>query len=321
MLLSVRGLRTGFFTDEGVSWPVDDVTFNIPPGETVGLVGESGSGKSMVALSIIRLVPPPGRIVDGEILLEGRDLRRLGRSELREVRGGRIGMVFQDAATSLNPVYRVGDQIAAVIRLHQGLNASDARRAAIHLLGDLGIVDPEERARAYPHELSGGMRQRVMLAVAVAGRPRLLIADEPTTGLDATVQAEICDLLKWIQGEHDMSILLISHDLGMVVDMSDHVMVMYAGRLVEVGHWSMLAADPLHPYTRALVAAVPRLGSGSDGPLKGIPGTVPDPAALPPGCAFEPRCPIAAPACSDQAPPLTDVGDRLCACYEVGGDG
>ena len=320
MLLSVRGLRTGFFTDQGVSWPVDDVTFNVPPGETVGLVGESGSGKSMVALSIIGLVPPPGRVVDGEILFDGRDLRRLSRSELREVRGGGIGMVFQDATTSLNPVYRVGDQIAAVMRLHRGMNATDARSEAIHLLGDLGIVDPEERARAYPHEMSGGMRQRAMIAVAVAGRPRLLIADEPTTGLDATVQAEICDLLKWIQGEHDMSILLISHDLGMVVEMSDHVMVMYAGRLVEVGHWSMLAADPLHPYTKALVAAVPHLGAGSSRPLKGIPGTVPDLAALPPGCAFEPRCPMAVQGCSNGPPPLTDVGDRLCACYEVRGD-
>ena len=319
MLLSVRGLRTGFFTDEGVLWPVDDVSFDIHPGETVGLVGESGSGKTMVALSILGLVPPPGRIVEGEVRFEDRDLLRLGRSERRRVRGGGIGMVFQEATAGLNPVYTVGDQIADVARLHRGLNRSDARAEAIRLLGDLGIMEPELRARAYPFELSGGMRQRAMIAIAVAGRPRLLIADEPTTALDNTVQAEICDLLNWVQGELGMAILLISHDLAMVTEMSEHVMVMYAGRLVEVGHWSMVAADPLHPYAKGLVAAVPHLGAGSDRRLSGIPGTVPDLLDLPTGCSFRPRCPIATAGCSSSPPPLIDVGDRLCACYEVGG--
>lgn len=319
MLLSVRGLRTRFVTPEGTRWPVDDVSFNLPAGETLGLVGESGCGKSMVARSILGLVPSPGRVVGGEVRLDGRDLRTLGASGMRRVRGSEIGMVFQHASAGLNPVFRVGDQIAAVARLHRGLGRAEARREAVHLLGDLGITEPERRARAYPFELSGGMRQRVMIAVAVAGHPRLLIADEPTTALDPTVQAEICDLLRWIQGEFGMAILLISHDLGMVMDMSDHVMVMYAGRLVEVGHWSTVAADPLHPYTVGLVAAAPRLGSGRDGPLEGIPGRVPDLASLPPGCSFQPRCPLAAPGCSERPPPLVDVGDRLCACYEVDG--
>ena len=317
MLLSVRGLRTRFERDGRVTWPVDDVTFGIGGGETLGLVGESGSGKSMVARSILDLVPPPGRIVAGEIEFEGRDVRAMSGLEKRRLRGGGIGMVFQDPGASLNPVFRVGVQIADVVRLHRGGSRAEARRTAVRLLGDLGLPEPEVRARAYPFELSGGMRQRAQIAVAVAGKPELLIADEPTTALDATVQAEICDLLKYVQGEFGMSILLISHDLAMLTDMADRIMVMYAGRIVEVGHWTALSREPLHPYTRGLMGAIPHLGSGAGTRLESIPGSVPDLGALPPGCAFHPRCPDSADDCLTAPPPLLDVGDRLCACYRA----
>jgi len=319
MLLSVRDLRTQFVVDDCELWPVDGVTFAVGAGETLGLVGESGSGKSMVALSILDLVPSPGRIVAGEIEFDGRDIRKLRRAEMRTVRGGGIGMVFQDPAASLNPVYRVGDQIADVVRLHRELGKADAWRETVHLLGDLGIPEPEKRARAFPFELSGGLRQRAQIAIAVAGRPKLLLADEPTTALDATVQAEICDLLKYIQGEFGMAILLISHDLAMVTDVSDRIMVMYAGRIVEVGHWTAISREPRHPYTKGLMAAIPHLGAGSGRPIEGIPGTVPDLADLPAGCSFHPRCPEAAEDCRVAAPPLEDVGDRLCACFRVEG--
>jgi len=317
MVLSVRDLRTRFELDEGDLWPVNGVSFAVAAEETLGLVGESGSGKSMVALSILDLVPSPGRVVSGEVAFEGRDLLSLSGAAKRRVRGGGIGMVFQDPAVSLNPVYRVGDQISDVIRLHRGLGKREAWRETVHLLGDLGIQEPEKRARAYPFELSGGMRQRAQIAVAVAGRPKLLIADEPTTALDATVQAEICDLLKYIQGEFGMSILLISHDLAMVTDVADRIMVMYAGRIVEIGHWTAISREPRHPYTKGLMGAIPHLGAGAGLPLNSIPGTVPDLADLPAGCSFHPRCPEADGDCERAVPPLEDVGDRLCACYRV----
>ena len=319
MLLSVSGLRTRFEVDEGELWPVNGVSFAVAAGETLGLVGESGSGKSMVALSIMDLVPSPGRVVAGEVAFEGLDLMSLGGAAKRRMRGGGIGMVFQDPAVSLNPVYRIGDQISDVVRLHRGLGKAEAWRETVHLLGDLGIQEPEKRARAYPFELSGGMRQRAQIAVAVAGRPKLLIADEPTTALDATVQAEICDLLKYIQGEFGMSILLISHDLAMVTDVADRIMVMYAGRIVEIGHWTAISREPRHPYTKGLMGAIPHLGAGSGRPLESIPGTVPDPTDLPTGCSFHPRCPEAGDDCQAALPRLEDVGDRLCACYRVGG--
>ena len=303
MLLSVSGLRTRFEVDEGELWPVNGVSFAVAAGETLGLVGESGSGKSMV----------------GEVAFEGLDLLSLGGAAKRRMRGGGIGMVFQDPAVSLNPVYRIGDQIADVVRLHRGLGKAEAWRETVHLLGDLGIQEPERRARAYPFELSGGMRQRAQIAVAVAGRPKLLIADEPTTALDATVQAEICDLLKYIQGEFGMSILLISHDLAMVTDVADRIMVMYAGRIVEIGHWTAISREPRHPYTKGLMGAIPHLGAGSGRPLESIPGTVPDLTDLPTGCSFHPRCPEAGDDCQAALPRLEDVGDRLCACYRVGG--
>ena len=318
MLLSVSGLRTRFEVDEGELWPVNGVSFAVAAGETLGLVGESGSGKSMVALSIMDLVPSPGRVVAGEVAFEGLDLLSLGGAAKRRMRGGGIGMVFQDPAVSLNPVYRIGDQIADVVRLHRGLGKAEAWRETVHLLGDLGIQEPEKRARAYPFELSGGMRQRAQIAVAVAGRPKLLIADEPTTALDATVQAEICDLLKYIQGEFGMSILLISHDLAMVTDVADRIMVMYAGRIVEIGHWTAISREPRHPYTKGLMGAIPHLGAGSGRPLESIPGTVPDLTDLPTGCSFHPRCPEAGDDCQAALPRLEDAGDRLCACFRVG---
>ena len=318
MLLSVSGLRTRFEVDEGELWPVNGVSFAVAAGETLGLVGESGSGKSMVALSIMDLVPSPGRVVSGEVAFEGLDLLSLGGAAKRKMRGGGIGMVFQDPAVSLNPVYRIGDQIADVVRLHRGLGKAEAWRETVHLLGDLGIQEPEKRARAYPFELSGGMRQRAQIAVAVAGRPKLLIADEPTTALDATVQAEICDLLKYIQGGFGMSIRLISHGLGMVTDVADRIMVMYAGRIAEIGHWTAITREPRHPYTRGLIGAIPHLGAGAGRPLESIPGTVPDLADVPTGCAFHPRCPEAGDDCRAAVPGLEDVGDRLCACYRVG---
>jgi oligopeptide/dipeptide ABC transporter ATP-binding protein len=317
MILSVSDLRTRFELDEAEIWPVNGVSFSVVAGETLGLVGESGSGKSMVALSILDLVPSPGHVVSGEVAFEGLDLMSLGGSGKRKVRGGEIGMVFQDPSVSLNPVYRIGDQIADVIRLHRGLRRAEAWRETVHLLGDLGFQDPERRARAYPFELSGGMRQRAQIAIAVAGRPKLLIADEPTTALDATVQAEICDLLKYIQGEFGMSILLISHDLAMVTDVADRIMVMYAGRIVEIGHWTAISREPRHPYTKGLIGAIPHLGAGAGRPLESIPGAVPDLADLPAGCPFHPRCPEVFDACQESDPPLADVGDRLCACYRV----
>lgn len=319
MILTVSDLRTRFEVDEGELWPVNGVSFGLAAGETLGLVGESGSGKSMVALSILDLVPSPGRVVSGKVAFEGLDLFSLGGAAKRKVRGGGIGMVFQDPSVSLNPVYRVGDQIADVVRLHRGLGKAEAWRETVHLLGDLGIQQPEVRARAYPFELSGGMRQRAQIAIAVAGRPKILIADEPTTALDATVQAEICDLLKYIQGEFGMAILLISHDLGMVTDMADRIMVMYAGRIVEIGHWTAISREPRHPYTKGLMGAIPHLGSGAGRALESIPGTVPDLADLPAGCAFHPRCPEALEDCQEAAPALEDVGDRLCACHRVEG--
>ena len=317
MILSVRDLRTRFELDEGDLWPVNGVSFAVAAGETLGLVGESGSGKSMVALSILDLVPSPGRIVSGEVEFEGLDLLSLSGAAKRGVRGGGIGMVFQDPAVSLNPVYRVGDQISDVVRLHRGLGKTEAWRETVHLLGDLGIQQPEKRARAYPFELSGGMRQRVQIAAAVAGRPKLLIADEPTTALDATVQAEICDLLKYIQGEFGMSILIISHDLAMITDVADRIMVMYAGRIVEIGHWTAISREPRHPYTKGLMGAIPHLGAGAGRPLEAIGGPVPDMADLPKGCSFHPRCPEAGEDCRAAVPDLEDVGDRLCACHRV----
>lgn len=319
MLLSVRDLTSSFFLDDGELRAVDGISFDVDAGETVGLVGESGCGKTIVALSILDLISHPGRVVRGRVMLNGQDVLRMSPEEKRKVRGAQIGLVFQEAAAALNPVYRIGDQIADVICLHQGLTKRDALREAVRLLGEMGIPEPEKRAQSYPFELSGGMKQRALIAIAISGRPKLLVADEPTTALDLTVQAEIVELLQHIQQQYRMAILIISHDLKMVAAMAHRMMVMYAGRLVEVAETAALTTEPKHPYTQGLLGAMPSLGAGSDAPLQGIPGAVPDLLDLPNGCAFHPRCPIAEAECEVEPPAMTTIGyGRRCACFKVG---
>ncbi len=318
MLLDVRNLRSSFFLDEGELKAVDDVSFTIDRGESVALVGESGCGKTIVALSLLDLIASPGRVVSGEVLFEGEDLQQVSRERLRQVRGGGIGMVFQEPAAALNPVYTIGSQLVDVLLLHQRLSKDDARGEAVGLLGDVGLPQPERWFKAYPFELSGGMQQRALIAIAIAGRPKLLIADEPTTALDPTVQAEILGLLTSLRDELGLALLLITHDVGAVEVMADRVMVMYAGKLVEVGAQTSVFGLPTHPYTRGLLASVPRLGAGRDTPLKGIPGAVPDLLALPSGCAFHPRCPLAEDRCSDVVPGMMDLGRNWrAACHKV----
>lgn len=318
MLMEVENLKSYFFLDEGILKAVDDVSFAIAERETVALVGESGCGKTIVALSLLDLIPSPGRIVDGQILLNGEDLRAMSSERMRKVRGRHIGLVFQEPGVALNPVYTVGNQIADVLRLHRGLTKHEAQAQAIELLGDVGIADPEERAKAYPFELSGGMQQRALIATAIAGRPELLIADEPTTALDPTVQAEILDLLRHLQDEHNMALLLITHDIALVAEMADRVMVMYSGKIVETADVHTLFRDARHPYTQGLLGSAPRLGVGRGEPLRGIPGTVPDFLELPEGCTFHPRCILADDRCVSAFPPTVDIAPRRqCACYKV----
>ena len=291
-LLSVENVSTHFFSEEGVTRAVQDVSFSIQKGKTFALVGESGCGKSVTALSIMRLVPAPGgRIVGGEVVFEGENLAALSEKEMREVRGNKIAMIFQEPMTSLNPVYTVGNQIVEAIKLHQKKNASEAWANAVEMLRKVGIGDPDKRVREYPHQMSGGMRQRIMIAMAVSCEPALLIADEPTTALDVTIQAQILDLLDELQMQNGMSILLITHDLGVVAERADDVAVMYASRIAEVADSRLLFAEPLHPYTQGLLKSLPRLGF-SDKRLRTIPGTVPEPLHFPGGCKFHPRCPI-----------------------------
>jgi peptide/nickel transport system ATP-binding protein len=319
MLLSVRDLRSHFLLDEGVLRAVDGVSFDIDAGETVALVGESGCGKTIVALSLLRLLSLPGRIVGGEVLFDGENLLALGPEPLRRVRGREIGLVFQEPGSALNPVYPIGRQIAEVLQLHRGLSRRAAEQEAVQLLGDVGINQPEQRARAYPFELSGGMKQRAVIALATCARPKLLIADEPTTALDVTVQAEILDLLRDLQARTGMAVLVISHDLGVVAQLARRVMVMYTGRLLEVAPTTELFRAPQHPYTRGLIESVRGTGArGVKEPLPGIPGAVPDLLALPSGCTFHPRCPAREDACSESSPSLVPVGaHRLCACHTV----
>jgi oligopeptide/dipeptide ABC transporter ATP-binding protein len=306
-LLDVRDLRVSFPDAAGRIHPVDGVSFTIDRGKTLALVGESGCGKSLTSLALLRLIPPPGRIDDGSsVTLDGSDILALKPDALRKVRGRRIAMIFQDPMTSLNPVFRIGDQITEVIHAHFTVSRSDAREQAVALLREVGIPDPEERLRAYPHQLSGGMRQRVMIAIALAGQPELLIADEPTTALDVTVQAQILELLDHLRQTRDMAMLLITHDLGIVAGRADHVAVMYAGQLIETAPTRELFDNPSHPYTQGLFASAPRL-SGPVGRLMPIAGTVPPPSAWPAGCRFRPRCPIKHPK-SETMPPMLRVG-------------
>jgi oligopeptide transport system ATP-binding protein len=319
-LLDVQDLKTYFRTRAGDVRAVDGVDLTVREGETVGLVGESGSGKSVTARSIMRLVPtPPGRYVGGRILFRGRDLLTLPEHEMRQIRGGRISMIFQDPMTFLNPVFTAGDQVAEAIRLHQGASKDAAREETIRLFRLVGIPNPEGRYDAYPHHLSGGLRQRVMIAIALSSKPDLLIADEPTTALDVTIQAQILDLLRELQAKMRLALLLITHDLGVVAEMADRVAVMYAGRIVEDATVDQLFGDPKHPYTRGLMASIP--GGAPGARLTAIQGTVPALGQLPPGCAFAPRCPDRFEPCTSIAPQSTDLGpNRAVKCHLWGSD-
>ncbi|HEY8393890.1 MAG TPA: ABC transporter ATP-binding protein [Thermaerobacter sp.] len=315
-LLEVQELTAGFYTNDGPLVAVEDVSFTIAAGETVCLVGESGSGKSVTSLAIMRLLEyDNGFISGGRILLDGEDLVTKSQEEMRRIRGRHIAMIFQEPMTALNPVFTVGDQIAEAVMLHEGLDRTAAMGRAVEMLRLVGIPEPEVRARQYPHEFSGGMRQRAMIAMALACRPRLLIADEPTTALDVTVQAQILDLLRRLRDELGMSILLITHDMGVAAEMADRIVVMYAGRVVEEGTVYQVFDAPRHPYTMGLLASVPDLEGPRQRRLRAIPGAVPGIGRMPPGCRFHPRCPHAEERCRADEPPLRDVGGRRVACW------
>ena len=306
-LLTIEGLRTTFRTQNGEIAAVDGVDLSVAKGRTLGIVGESGCGKSILSLSVMRLVPPPGRIAAGRISFDGRDLLELSPAEMRGLRGNRIAMIFQEPMTSLNPVFTAGDQITEAMRAHDRTASSTALRArAIAALGRVRIPAPERRFEEYPHQMSGGMRQRVMIAMALACAPDLLIADEPTTALDVTVQAQILDLLRELQQETGMAIILITHDLGVVAEMADEVAVMYAGRVVERASGAAIFDDPQHPYTLGLLGSIPKIEEQRDR-LLAIEGAVPPPFALPSGCRFHPRCVFADAACIAQDPPLRQI--------------
>jgi oligopeptide/dipeptide ABC transporter ATP-binding protein len=308
-LLTIQDLQTHFFTGEGVVRAVDGVTLSVRPGETLGLVGESGCGKTVTALSILRLIPdPPGRIVGGTISFEGRDLLRLPEEEMRRIRGRAISMIFQEPMTSLNPVFTVGEQVAEGIRHHQQVSRREAWDRAVEVLRRVKIPDPARRAHEYPHQLSGGLRQRVMIAMALALGPRLLIADEPTTALDVTIQAQIIELLVSLQEEMQMAVILITHDLGVIAETADRVVVMYAGRVVEEASAEQLFETPLHPYTQGLLESLPTLEAGKrQRRLTAIPGVIPNLLDLPTGCKFAPRCPKVIGDCWPTEPDLREV--------------
>ncbi len=319
-LLSVEHLSTHFHTDRGTLKAVDDVSFSLEAGKTLALVGESGCGKSVTALSIMRLIPvPPGRIASGRILFDGTDLLQISEAEMRHVRGNKISMIFQEPMTSLNPVFRVGDQIAEVLELHQKLSKKEAMDRAVELLRMVGIPSPETRIRDYPHQMSGGMRQRVMIAMALACHPRLLIADEPTTALDVTIQAQILELMDELRRTTGTAVLLITHDLGVVAETAEHVVVMYAGRVVEEAPVRELFHHPKHPYTQGLLRSIPSLAEDEKQRLEAIPGVVPSLLALPPGCAFHDRCGFAMERCLQEDPPWEELKPKhgvRCWLYE-----
>ena len=319
-LLEIKDLQTHFFSDEGVARAVDGVSYTLLEGETLGIVGESGSGKSVTALSIMGLVPnPPGRIVGGSIKFRGKDLVSMDAEELREIRGNDIAMIFQEPMTALNPVYTVGNQIMEAITLHQGKSKAEARAQAIDMLRKVGIPGPETRVDSYPHELSGGMRQRVMIAMAMCCGPSVLIADEPTTALDVTIQAQILDLIRELQEQSGMSVLLITHDLGVVAECAHHVAVMYAGKVVEYTSALELFESPKHPYTIGLLRSLPDLSAPGER-LTTIPGIVPSATQFPSGCRFRTRCALASELCAAEEPPLLERGDghaHLVACHHL----
>jgi oligopeptide/dipeptide ABC transporter ATP-binding protein len=312
-LLEVKNLKTYFYTEDGVVKAVDGVDFVVYPGEVLGLVGESGCGKSVSALSVMRLISKPGKIVEGEVLFDGQDLVKFTETEMTHVRGNRISMIFQQPQTALNPVFRVADQIAEVLSIHQFLGKEEGRKRAIELLKMVGISEAERRAQAFPHELSGGMAQRVMIAMALACTPELLIADEPTTALDVTIQAQILGLMRDLRNQVGASIILITHDLGVVADMAERVAVMYAGRIVEQADVEPLFAKPMHPYTQGLMGSIPVLGKLKRR-LEVIPGSVPNLINLPAGCRFAPRCRARVEhqvqMCTEVEPELTEISPQ-----------
>lgn len=312
-LLQVRGLKTYFFTFEGVAKAVDNIFIHLDKGETLGLVGESGCGKSVTALSIMRLIPePPGRIVSGKILFDDVKLLDLTMKQMRKIRGNRISMIFQEPMTSLNPVFTIGDQISEMFVLHEKLSKRESWEKSIEMLRKVQIPAAEKRVHEYPHQLSGGMRQRAMIAMALSCNPEILIADEPTTALDVTIQAQIIDLMMHLKDDFDASIMLITHDLGVIAEIAQRVVVMYAGKVVEEGQTEAIFESPKHPYTRGLLKSIPKLGERSRygrQRLKEIPGIVPSLYELPPGCSFYPRCPESMAMCQGSVPELVDIGN------------
>lgn len=320
LLLNVEDLKTHFYLDDGIVPAVDGVSFNLQKGETLAVVGESGSGKSITSLSIMRLVPtPPGKIVGGSITFDGENLLAKSEKEMRDIRGNRISMIFQEPMTSLNPVYRVGDQIAESLVIHKGLNKKEALDKAIEMLRLTGIPSPEKRVRDFPHQMSGGMRQRVMIAMALCCQPELLIADEPTTALDVTIQAQILELMQELQQQMNTAIILITHDLAVVAEVADRAVVMYCGKVVEEAPVMELFENPLHPYTKGLLNSIPRLNDKVER-LYMIDGMVPNMMHLPPGCAFAPRCSEVRDRCREAIPQLNNVSPgRKVSCWQVEG--
>jgi oligopeptide/dipeptide ABC transporter ATP-binding protein len=314
-LLQVSNLKTYFWSKKGMLRAVDGVSFDINRGETLGLVGESGCGKTVTSLSLMKLVQtPPGRYVDGSIFFDGEELLGKSEPEMRKIRGNNIAMIFQEPMTSLNPVYTVGDQIAEVIRLHQGLSRRDAMSKAGQMLELVRVPDPHRRVREYPHQLSGGLRQRAMIAMALSCNPKLLVADEPTTALDVTIQAQILGLLRRLKQEFAMAVVIVTHDLGVIAEMAERVVVMYSGKVVEEATIEDLFYEPLHPYTEGLFNCIPRIDRPR-GKLRVIEGVVPNPLSFPPGCRFHPRCPYAQQVCVDQEPAIVTEGGRRVACH------
>jgi oligopeptide/dipeptide ABC transporter ATP-binding protein len=326
-LLEIDSLRTHFFTQDGVVKAVDGVSFSIAHAQTLGVVGESGCGKSITAMSVMRLIERPGRIVEGKVLLNGDELLHKSEQDMRDVRGGQISMIFQEPMTSLNPVFTCGDQIAEAVQEHTAVSRREAEDRAVEMIRQVGISDAKRRATQYPHEMSGGMRQRVMIAMALSTDPDLLIADEPTTALDVTIQAQILELMRSLREKNRMAIMLITHDLGVVAEMADEVVVMYAGKVVERGDVRTIFSSPHHPYTKGLLNSIPRLDERVER-LQVIKGTVPSPYNLPTGCLFKRRCPYRMPVC-DTVPPFREIGpDHVSRCWltpageepEVGSD-
>jgi peptide/nickel transport system ATP-binding protein len=313
-VLSVRNLQVEFASRRGALRAIDGVSFDIAKGEVLGVVGESGAGKSVTGLSVIGLIDPPGRIAGGEIHLAGLRIDNLPPEEMRRIRGKRIGMIFQDPLTSLNPLYKVGDQIVETIRTHLNLSEQAARRRAIDLLAEVGIPAPEKRIDGYPHEFSGGMRQRVVIALAICAEPELIIADEPTTALDVSVQAQIISLIKRLGRDHGTAVMLVTHDMGVIAETSDRVAVMYAGRVAEIGPVQDVVRNPLHPYAKGLMGAIPTL-AGDDKRLVQIPGSMPRLSAIPRGCSFNPRCASAFDRCRVDRPEPLPRGTQSVACH------